>query len=130
MYAVVEIKGKQFKASSGAELVIPKTNAAEGDQITYDRVLYVHNGNAPQIGTPTVEGATVEATVLGHGKSDKITVFKKKRRARYKRKRGHRQPYTKIRIDDIGTGAGTSNPSKPAETDQSEETSEEKTSEE
>lgn len=129
MYAVVEIKGKQFKASSGSELVIPKTDAAEGDQITYDRVLYIHNGKAPQIGTPTLDGARVEATVLGHGKSEKVTVFKKKKRNRYKRKRGYRQPFTKIRIDEIITGDGKTK-KESASADSTQETSEEKSAEE
>ncbi|MBS1271557.1 MAG: 50S ribosomal protein L21 [Candidatus Marinimicrobia bacterium] len=105
MYAVVEIKGKQFKVTSGAEINIPKTDAEEGDKLTYNRVLYMHNGKDPVIGTPTIDGATVEATVLGHGKSKKVMVFKKKRRNNYRRKRGHRQQFTSVRIDDIKAAA-------------------------
>jgi len=112
MYAVVEIKGKQFKVTSGAEINIPKTDAEEGDKLTYDRVLYMHNGKKPVIGTPLIDGATVEATVLGHGKSNKVMVFKKKRRKNYRRKRGHRQQFTSVRIDDIKAGAKKSKSSK------------------
>lgn len=105
MYAVVEIKGKQFKVTPGAEIAIPRTQADTGSKLTYDRVLYLHDGKKPVIGTPTVEGASVEATVLDHGKQKKILVFKKKRRKGYRKSRGHRQQFTSIRIDDIKTGA-------------------------
>jgi len=130
MYAVVEIKGKQFKAFSGSELVIPKTDAEEGDQLTYDRVLYMHTGKKPVIGTPTVEGAKVEATVLGHGKSKKVTVFKKKPRNRYQRKRGHRQDYTKIRVDEITQDSKKSTGKKEPEKASSEEPAVEENSKE
>ncbi len=105
MYAVVEIKGKQFKVSPGAEIAIPKTQAEVGDKLTYDRVLYLHDGKKPVVGTPTVDGASVEATVLDHGKQKKVIVFKKKRRKGYRKSRGHRQQFTSIRIEDIKTGA-------------------------
>ena len=126
MYAVVEIKGMQYKVTSGAEINIPKTDGEEGTKLTYDRVLYLHNGKEPVIGTPTVDGASVEATILKHGKAKKVIVFKKKRRKTYRRKRGHRQPFTSIRIDDIKTAGkktkkASKTKSKKAETEKSEE---------
>ncbi|MBD3273935.1 MAG: 50S ribosomal protein L21 [Candidatus Marinimicrobia bacterium] len=103
MYAVVEIKGMQFKVQPDAEITIPKTDAEEGDKLKYDKVLFLHDGKKPHIGTPTVDGAEVEATVVGHGKDKKIVVFKKKRRKGYRRKKGHRQQFTSIHIDKIKT---------------------------
>ena len=107
MYAVVEIKGKQFKVTPGAEIAIPKTDAEIGSQLTYDRVLYLHDGDKPVVGTPTVDGVTVDATVLDHGKQKKVIVFRKKRRKGFRRTRGHRQQFTSIRIDEVNTGGKT-----------------------
>ncbi len=103
MYAVVEIKGMQFKVQPDAKITIPKTDAEEGGKVTYDKVLFIHDGKKAHIGTPMVSGATVEATVLEHGKDKKVTVFKKKRRKGYRRKKGHRQQFTSIQIDNIAT---------------------------
>jgi len=103
----VEIKGKQFKVTPGAEIAIPKTDAEIGSQLTYDRVLYLHDGKKPVVGTPTVDGVTVDATVLDHGKQKKVLVFKKKRRKGYRRFRGHRQQFTSIRVDEIKSGGKT-----------------------
>ncbi|MCF7804601.1 MAG: 50S ribosomal protein L21 [Candidatus Marinimicrobia bacterium] len=135
MYAVVEIKGMQYKVTPGAELNVPLTDAEEGANLTYDRVLYLQNGKSPEIGTPTVDGATVEATVLRHGKAEKVIVFKKKRRKNYRRKRGHRQPFTTIRIDDIKTTGAKSKSASKKSTKKKEKEAEpaasaEKTSEE
>jgi len=103
MYAVVEIKGKQFKVQPESYVRIPKTESEAGEKLSYDRVLYINNGKKQLIGTPVVKGAKVEATVVDHGKEKKVIVFKKKRRKRYKRTRGHRQQYTTIQIDKIVT---------------------------
>lgn len=101
MYAIVEIAGKQFKAEPDATLFVPfHADANQGDTVTFDRVLLV-GGDAPSVGTPVVEGASVEAEVLGHVRGDKVIVFKKKRRKRYRRTRGHRQNYTQIRITTV-----------------------------
>jgi large subunit ribosomal protein L21 len=101
MYAIVEIAGKQFKAEPDATLFVPyHADASEGDTVTFDRVLLV-GGDSPAVGTPTVSGASVEAKVLGHVRGDKVIVFKKKRRKRYRRTRGHRQDYTQIQITSV-----------------------------
>lgn len=102
MYAIVDIAGKQFKVSPQDVLYVPRLKDTDVDaEIDFDRVLLVDNDGEVQVGTPLVEGATVKATVLDHLKADKVLVFKKKRRKRYKVKRGHRQPYTQIRIDAL-----------------------------
>ncbi|RMH62825.1 MAG: 50S ribosomal protein L21 [Bacteroidetes bacterium] len=102
MYAIVEIAGKQYKVRQQERLYVPRLDhAAPDDRVTFDRVLLVSTDDGVTIGTPTVDGAAVSATVLGHVKADKVLVFKKKRRKRFKVKRGHRQPYTQIRIDAI-----------------------------
>lgn len=101
MYAIVDIKGKQFKVRADEKLYVPYLgDLSEDDTVTFDRVLLVA-GDDLQIGTPTVDGASVTAKVLGHVKGDKVTVFKKKRRKRYKVKRGHRQRYTQIQVEGL-----------------------------
>lgn len=109
MYAIVDISGKQFKVQQDAKLYVPRQQAEVGDTLTFDRVLLV-SGDEIQVGAPTVGGASVSATVLGHVKGDKIIVFKKKRRKGYRVKNGHRQPYTQISIDALnldGNGEST-----------------------
>ncbi len=100
MYAIVEIGGKQFKVEPQAKLYVPRQQAEVDDTLTFDKVLLV-GGDDITVGAPTIDGASVAATVLAHVKSDKITVFKKKRRKRYRVTRGHRQDYTQIQIGDI-----------------------------
>ena len=105
MYAIVEIKGKQYKVREQETLYVPYFDDAQADDtLTFDRVLLLANGDAIEVGTPTVDGAAVTATVLGHVKGDKVLVFKKKRRKRYKVKRGHRQRYTQILIEALADG--------------------------
>ena len=98
MYAIVEIAGKQYKVRKNDKLFVPRQQA---DVDAFDRVLLVSNGEEIHVGAPIVEGAKVEAKVLDHVKADKVLVFKKKRRKRFKVKRGHRQPYTRIEINDV-----------------------------
>ena len=100
MYAIVEIKGQQFKVVEGQEIFVHRLEAAEGDQVTFDKVLLVANDGNIQVGAPTV-AAKVSTTVLEQVKGDKVIVFKKKRRKGYRRKKGHRQQFTKIKIDSI-----------------------------
>jgi large subunit ribosomal protein L21 len=100
MYAIVEVSGKQFKVQKDGKVYVPRQQAEIGDQITFDRVLLV-SGDDIQVGQPTVGGASITATVLGHGKADKVIVFKKKRRKGYRVKNGHRQPYTQVSIDAL-----------------------------
>ena len=102
MYAIIEISGKQFKVSPQDQLYIPyQPEAAIGDSIVLPNVLLWADGDDIQVGKPRVPGAEVQASVLGHIKGDKVVVFKKKRRKRYKVKRGHRQLHTRIQIDSL-----------------------------
>lgn len=120
MYAIVDISDKQFKVQKDAKLYVPRQQAEVGDTLTFDRVLLV-SGDDVQVGTPTVPGATVTATVLDHVKGDKIVVFKKKRRKGYRVKNGHRQPYTQISIDALNLNGKTSKKAKAEETETSDE---------
>ncbi|PIQ60979.1 MAG: 50S ribosomal protein L21 [Bacteroidetes bacterium CG12_big_fil_rev_8_21_14_0_65_60_17] len=104
MYAIVEIAGKQYKVSQDDTLYIPRQSAETSSTLSFDKVLLVADGENVSVGTPTVEGASVNATVLDHVKADKVLVFKKKRRKRYKVKRGHRQPYTQIKVTALNAG--------------------------
>lgn len=103
MYAVVEIKGMQFKVQPESTVKVPKTDVETGKKVSFDRVLFINSGKKQLIGNPIIKGAKVEGTVVEHGKDRKVIVFKKKRRKRYKRTRGHRQQYTTIQIDKIVT---------------------------
>ena len=107
MYAIVEISGKQFRVKADDRLYIPLQKAAPDASLSFDQVLLVADDADVKVGTPVVEGATVSATVLQHVKADKILVFKKKRRKRFRVKRGHRQPYTQIRITEVSLGGAT-----------------------
>ena len=110
MYAIVEIKGKQYKVREHQTLYVPYFHDTQADDtLTFDRVLLLADGDAIEVGTPTVDGAAVTATVLGHVKGDKVLVFKKKRRKRYKVKRGHRQRYTQIQVEALSGGGAAPN---------------------
>ena len=101
MYAVIVTGGKQYKVSEGDTLFIEKLTAEEGEAVTFDQVLMVGDGDKITVGAPAVEGATVEAKVLKNGKAKKIYVFKMKRKKNYRRKKGHRQSFTKVEITKI-----------------------------
>jgi large subunit ribosomal protein L21 len=103
MFAIVTIAGQQFKVEEGQEIFVHRLAAEEGDDISFDQVHLIGNGDDVQIGTPTLGGASIGATVLGHQKGDKVIVFKKKRRKGYKKKNGHRQQFTKIKIGSIAS---------------------------
>ena len=105
MYAIVNISGKQFKATEGTRVRIPKQTGDAGAKLTFDNILLFHDGTNTQIGTPTVSGASVTATVVDHGRERKILIYKKKRRKGYQRKNGHRQWYTEIEIQKIKVSA-------------------------
>ena len=105
MYAIVNISGKQFKATEGAKVRVPLQIGDAGSKVTFDNVLLVHDGTSTQIGTPTVSGVTVTATVIEHGREKKILVYKKKRRKGYERKNGDRQWFTDIEIQKIQASA-------------------------
>jgi large subunit ribosomal protein L21 len=101
MYAVIETGGKQYKVAPGDFLKVEKLEAQTGDQIELDQVLAVSGDDGLSIGEPKLDGAKVKATVLRTAKGKKIVVFKKKRRKGYKKKQGHRQWSTLLRIDEI-----------------------------
>jgi large subunit ribosomal protein L21 len=102
MYAIVEILGQQFKVEAGKKLYIHRMEeAAEGSQVEFDRVLLIDNEGAITVGAPTVEGAKVTAEVVSHMKGDKVIVFHKKRRKGYRKRNGHRQYLTELRIKEI-----------------------------
>ena len=101
MKAVIVTGGKQYTVSEGDVLYIEKLNAEEESVITFDQVLAVLDGENSKIGTPVVEGAAVEGKVVKNGKGKKIIVFKYKSKKGYKKKQGHRQPYTKVEITKI-----------------------------
>lgn len=101
MYAVIETGGKQYKVSVGDVIFIEKLEAAEGENVTFDKVLILADGENVNVGAPTVAGATVTAKVEKQGKAKKIYVFKMKRKKNYRRKKGHRQPFTKVTIEKI-----------------------------
>ncbi|TYP73846.1 50S ribosomal protein L21 [Paenibacillus methanolicus] len=101
MYAIIETGGKQYKVQEGDVLYIEKLDATEGGSITFDRVLAVSGENGLVTGTPVVSGASVIATVEKHGKGQKIIVYKYKAKKNYRRKQGHRQPYSKVTIGKI-----------------------------
>lgn len=100
MYAVIETGGKQVKVSEGSVIYVEKLDTEAGDTFTFDKVLMV-GGEQVKIGNPYVDGATVEAKVEKQGKHRKIIVFKMKPKKKYRRKKGHRQPYTKLTITRI-----------------------------
>ncbi len=102
MFAIVTIAGQQFKVEKGQEIFVHQLAANEGDSVNFSDVLLLNNDGAVTVGAPTVSGASVSATVLGHQKGDKVIIFKKKRRKGYRKKNGHRQSFTKIKIDAIG----------------------------
>ncbi len=101
MYAIIEDQGRQYTVRAGDVIRIDRKDANEKEQVTFDRVLMVRSEDDARIGTPTVDGAKVTATVLGEIKAPKIVVRKFKRRKNYRRKQGHRQRYTEVRIDSI-----------------------------
>jgi len=100
-HAVIETGGKQYRVAEGDVIYVEKLNAADGETVTFDKVLAVVDEGVNVFGTPTVEGATVSATVVKTGKGKKIRVYKMKPKKNYRRTQGHRQPYTKVQIGTI-----------------------------
>ena len=101
MYAVLQTGGKQYRVKEGDILSIEKIVKNAGEVITFDTVLAIEDGATVKIGQPVLSGATVSAQVLEQFKDDKVIIFKKKRRHNYRRKRGHRQPFTELKITGI-----------------------------
>ncbi len=107
MYAVIQTGGKQYRVAEGETLRVEKLEAATGDKLTFDPLLFADDGGGVQIGRPLLSSVKVEAEVLEQGRGSKIIIFKYKRRKSYRRKQGHRQPYTALKITSIAvTAAG------------------------
>ena len=104
MYAVIKSGGKQYRVESGAQLRVEALRAEVGAVVSFDEVLLVAEGDAVKVGAPFVSGAKVNATVVAHGRGEKLKIFKLRRRKHYQKTQGHRQSYTEIRINDIVQG--------------------------
>ena len=101
MYAIIKTGGKQYRVEPGREIQVDLLSNELGSSFVTDQVLLMHDGSKIHVGAPRVERAVVKGTVLEHAKGKKIVVFKMKRRKRYRRTKGHRQQYTRIKIDSI-----------------------------
>ena len=101
MYAIIKTGGKQYMVKAGDVLTVENLNAEYGEKVMFEEVLAVGNNGELQIGNPVVAGAKVEGTVIENGRSKKIIVFKYKPKKDYRRKQGHRQPFTKVKIEKI-----------------------------
>lgn len=101
MYAVVKTGGKQYKVAVGEKLKVEQIPADVDSQIVLEEVLMVVEGDQVTVGTPVVAGAKIQATVVAHGRGEKVRIFKMRRRKHYQKRQGHRQNYTEIRIDAI-----------------------------
>lgn len=112
MYAVIESGGKQYRVAPGDVIRVEKLDAAEGASVDLSRVLLVADDSGVRLGSPTLAQTTVTATVRGHGRGEKVHIFKLRRRKNYRRSAGHRQAYTEL---EINTVAGVSAPAKPAQ---------------
>jgi len=98
MYAVIKTGGKQYRVAAGEKIKVEQIAADVGQEIVIDQVLAVGDGDALRVGTPLVSGAKVTATVLAHGKHDKVRIFKMRRRKHYQKRQGHRQQFTELQI--------------------------------
>lgn len=103
MYAVIKTGGKQYRVAEGQNLRVEKVAGEPGDKVTFDQVLML-GGDEPKVGKPTVAGAKVEAKIVAQDRAKKIIVFKFRRRKNYRRKQGHRQPYTELQVTNITAG--------------------------
>ena len=101
MYAIAELSGKQFRIEPGSELKVPKQPGKVGDKVVLDKVLFFDNDSDKLIGTPFIKDMSIEGKISSHGRDKKIIVFKMKRRKRYRRKHGHRQDFSMVKVDKI-----------------------------
>lgn len=113
MYAVVKTGGKQYRVSPGDTIQVEKIDGQPGESLELSDVLLVSDGEAVTLGRPVVDGAAVSAEIVGQGRHRKVVIFKYKRRKRYRRKRGHRQAFTTLKITDIRAAAGVAQPAAP-----------------
>jgi len=104
MYAVIKSGGKQYRVESGKQVRVESLRADVGAAVAFEEVLLVGSGDSVKVGAPLVSGAKVKATVVAHGRGDKVRIFKLRRRKHYQKSQGHRQNYTEVRIDDIVQG--------------------------
>jgi large subunit ribosomal protein L21 len=104
MYAIIKTGGKQYRVQAGEQLRVEALAADVGAAVSFEEVLLVGTGDGVKVGAPFVDGAKVKATVVSHGRGDKVKIFKMRRRKHYQRTQGHRQSYTELRIDDIVQG--------------------------
>jgi large subunit ribosomal protein L21 len=104
MYAIIKTGGKQYRVQAGEQLRVEALAADVGAAVSFEEVLLVGTGDGVKVGAPFVDGAKVTATVVSHGRGDKVKIFKMRRRKHYQRTQGHRQSYTELRIDDIVQG--------------------------
>jgi large subunit ribosomal protein L21 len=114
MYAVVTTGGKQYRVEAGSELLVERLPGEAGSSVTFDRVLLVGDGESVTVGTPTVAGASVSGTVVGEALGPKLIIFKFKQKVKYRRRTGHRQHLTRVRIDEISASGKTSTVQKAA----------------
>ncbi len=101
MYAVIKTGGKQYKVAPGENLKVEQIPADVGAEVVIDQVLMVGDGDSVRLGQPVIAGVTVKATVVAHGRGDKVMIFKMRRRKHYRKHQGHRQGYTELKIDSI-----------------------------
>ncbi|HAG04830.1 MAG TPA: 50S ribosomal protein L21 [Lachnospiraceae bacterium] len=101
MYAIIETGSKQYKVSEGDIITVEKLGVIAGSEYTFDKVLAVGEGESVKVGTPVVDGASVTASVIGEGKAKKVIVYKYKPKKTFHKKNGHRQPFTKLKIEKI-----------------------------
>lgn len=101
MYAVIETGGKQYRVQEGDVIKVEKLKVSAGDDVAFDRVLILSDGQTVQVGAPVLENAKVFGTVVENGKGEKVIIFKYKSKKDYRKKQGHRQPYTMIKIDSL-----------------------------
>ena len=117
MYAIINISGKQYKATSGARVRIPKQDGETGTSLTFNKILLISDGKNTEIGDPVLKGASVTGTIIEHGRNKKVLVYKKKRRKGYQRKNGHRQWFTEIEFGTIKAVKSNSIKQKAVSTD-------------
>ena len=104
MYAVIKSGGKQYRVESGAQVRVESLAADVGAAVAFEEVLLVGNGDQVKVGAPLISGAKVKATVVSHGRGDKVKIFKLRRRKHHQKTQGHRQSFTEVRVDDIVQG--------------------------
>ena len=123
MFAIINIAGKQFRVQEGDQIKVPQLSTEAGKSLVFDKVLLTNEGGKVELGSPLVSKASVSATVVDHGRDRKIRIFKKKRRKGYKRKNGHRQGFSLVKIDSISTSGAkkTSNKTTEKESDKKED---------